>query len=368
MSEWVYAVDYSKGDFVDFYTTSRDNHYQLYKGDIFSIDNDEPRRIDGKIVRFQQAEVPGDLSKNFIVYKKKIRTRGMGNKFAESENLMSFKTFLDLIAKGRLIMIGNLDFREQRFRNAVAEGRDPVDDKPERDEMELPSSAFFSPPTLYPKSFFRPKVNGGEGDGDDHKAQNGGTKKKRYFRKSKKSKLTKRSRNVRRSRSRKGGMTKSGIKDEIKKLIKLDKETNQIDELAYTTNFRQIFGYWQSLQTPQRKKEFADSFVKVASYNPLVDHDTRIPIYTRIIADLKKTEEGIENGTIILQGYLRPPSVVEKEHTDITDRRLNELRGIGSNASGGKSRRRRRHNRHSSKKYKKARKSRRANRRHSRKH
>jgi tetratricopeptide (TPR) repeat protein len=198
-------------------------------------------------------------------------------------------------------------------------------------------------------------------------AAGGGRNKKRYFRKSKKSKLTKCSRNVRRSRNRKGGMTNSQIKDEIKTLIKLDK-TNQIDELAYTINFKKIFGYWQSLQTPQRKKEFADSFVEVASYKPFVNHDTRIPIYNRIIADLKKTEEGIENGTIILQGYLRPPSVVERENKDMAERHLDELGGIGSNASGGKSRRRRRHNRRSSKKHKKARKSRRANRRHSRKH
>lgn len=337
MSEWVYAVDYSKGDFVDFYTRNRDNHYQLYKGDIFSIDNDEPiSRIDGKIVRFQEAEVPGDLKKNFIVYKKKLRTRGMVNKFAESENIMSFKEFLDLIAQGRLIMIGDLELRKQRYHNKVAKGMNPVDDEPARDDILLPP--LIPLPIRYKASSFRtPQVKEEEEEEeDDPEALSGGRNKKRHFRKSKKSKRTKRSRSVRRSRSRKGGMTHSEIKDKIKNLV-LDKVNKKIDDIEYRANYDYIYSLWSSLGSKENKEKFAEKFVEAAN-TLFKDHSYRVPLYETIIADLRATDSHIMLHPEDLRMHKYPRSLIV--------------------IHGGKSTRRR-HNRRSSKKYKKARKSRR---------
>jgi hypothetical protein len=152
-------------------------------------------------------------------------------------------------------------------------------------------------------------------------------------------------------------MSNGETKDKIKSLIGLNKETHEISESEYSGNFEEIYKLWSSLETDDRKNKFATQFVEVAKYNPFVNHDPRVAVYKSIIDDLRKIDSMRRNGEL-MPLYLRPPSVVEKEHTDMMERRLNELGGIGSNASGGKSRRRR-HHRRSSKKHKKARKSRR---------
>jgi thiamine kinase-like enzyme len=174
-------------------------------------------------------------------------------------------------------------------------------------------------------------------------AAGGGTKKKRhFFRKSKKSKLTKRSRSVRRSRNRKGGMTNSEIKeikDKIKKLV-LDREKKQIDDIAYRANYGYIYSLWRSLGSKENKDDFETEFVKVAN-TFFTDHRYRVPLYERIIADLRATDKYNESHPTEWEMHKSPPSL-EVIYT-----------------AGGKSTCSRRHNRRSSKKYKKARKSRR---------
>ena len=169
-------------------------------------------------------------------------------------------------------------------------------------------------------------------------AAGGGRNKKRHFRKSKKSKRTKRSRSVRRSRNRKGGMTHSEIKDKIKNLV-LDKVNKKIDDTAYRANYGYIYMLWNNLGSEENKKQFEKEFVKAAD-TFFVDHSYRVPLYQRIIADLRATDSHIQQRPADLQMHKSPPSL------EVIDR------------AGGNSSRRRR-NRRSSKKYRKARKSRR---------
>ena len=169
-------------------------------------------------------------------------------------------------------------------------------------------------------------------------AAGGGRNKNRHFRKSKKSKRTKRSRSVRRSRNRKGGMTHSEIKDEIKKRV-LTQDKKGIDDIEYRANYKYIYELWNSLGSKENKDKFAEEFVKAAN-TLFTDHSYRVPLYERIIADLRATDSHIILHPEDLHVHKSPPSL------EVTYR------------AGGKSTRRRRHRR-SSKKHKKARKSRR---------
>ncbi len=179
-------------------------------------------------------------------------------------------------------------------------------------------------------------------------------KKKRHFRKSKKSKRTKRSRSVRRSRNRKGGtMTNSDIKNKIKTLA-LTEDKKGIDDVKYRANYDDIYNLWRRLGSKENKNDFEKEFVKAAN-TLFTDHSYRVPLYERIIADLRATDKYNESHPTEWEMHKSPPSLEASPSLEVTHR------------AGGKSSRRR-HNRHSSKKYKKARKSRRANRRHSRKH
>jgi tetratricopeptide (TPR) repeat protein len=166
----------------------------------------------------------------------------------------------------------------------------------------------------------------------------GGGKKKRHFRKSKKSKRTKQSRSVRRSRNRKGGMMSNHErKEEIKKLA-LTEDKKGIDSINYTANYDSIYRLWNSLESEENKKQFEEEFVKAAN-TLFTNHSYRVPLYKRIIADLRATDSHIKQHPEDLEMHKSPPNV------EVTDR------------AGGKSRRRR--NRRSSKKYRKVRKSRR---------
>jgi hypothetical protein len=142
-------------------------------------------------------------------------------------------------------------------------------------------------------------------------------------------------------------MTHSEIKDKIKKIV-LTQDKKGIDDIQYRANYNEIYELWNSLGSKENKDKFAEEFVKAAN-TLFTDHSYRVPLYERIIADLRATDSHIMLHSEDLHVHKSPPSL------EVTYR------------AGGKSTRRRRHRR-SSKKHKKARKSRRANRRHSRKH
>ena len=171
-------------------------------------------------------------------------------------------------------------------------------------------------------------------------AAGGGRNKKRHFRKSKKSRRTKRSRSVRRSRNRKGGMSNKEIKNQIKKLA-LTEDKKNIDDVKYTANYNGIYSLWRNLGSEENKNKFEEYFVNAAD-TFFVDHRHRVPLYQRIITDLKKTDSHIKQHPEDLGIHKSPPPPTLAVNYK----------------AGGKSRRRHRHRR-SSKKYRKVRKSRR---------
>ena len=168
----------------------------------------------------------------------------------------------------------------------------------------------------------------------------GGRNKKRHFRKSKKSRRTKRSRSVRRSRNRKGGMLSddeiSEKKDRIK-ILALTEDKKDIDRVNYRTNYNIIYGIWYSLGSEENKKQFEEKFIEAAK-TFFKDHSYRVPLYKRIITDLKATDSYNNQHPEDLHMHKSPPSLA-----------------VNYRAGGNSSRRR--HHRRSSKKYKKARKS-----------
>lgn len=186
--------------------------------------------------------------------------------------------------------------------------------------------------TLMVKSFFQDRKGRGR-----MWWTGGGRNKKRHFRKSKKSRRTKRSRSVRRSRNRKGGMLSdqeiSEKKDRIK-ILALTEDKKRIDDVNYRANYDDIYRLWCSLGSEENKKQFEEKFIKAADIF-FKDHSYRVPLYKRIIKDLRATDSYNNQHPEDLHMHKSPPSLA-----------------VNYRAGGNSSRRR--HHRRSSKKYKKA--------------